>query len=405
MSVDLRRLIPAVLLVGVASAAGAGENTGASSSDVGAATAEPAPDGGGKGGGFFKKFVDDVKAGVKASNPGLGSPPPGQAGAGAASGNAPAKAVLPSLDDGTEFGRVTVAGLRIGMTESAAIRVIQAASPKLAMHPYWLSTSLLSEQKLRGAIGSPKPLRPDASWERGAPYLKVGLEFTSGSNFGGDCLQALRPGVPDTPVAAQNQTCERIWLQLTPGDPDEARVVAISRTLVFGGSAEPPLEGLVKDVQAKYGKPSRIAGTNATSKGDIPALLIWAFDGAGKLEASSAADPLSDRIAGWDSAPVGWTGGYSGRVNVIGGDEGPEFTRLVHISNNPRQLTVAINPSSTGPLLAGRLHVTLMDPGGVLKNHELRIAAANRLIDAHNARINQAQQNQADRAAGNKPAL
>jgi hypothetical protein len=45
------------------------------------------------------------------------------------------------------------------------------------------------------------------------------------------------------------------------------------------------------------------------------------------------------------------------------------------------------------------------DPGGVLKNHELRIAAANKIIDEHNARIDKAEQDAADRAAKNRPAL
>lgn len=357
-----------------------------------------------KVGSFFKKFVDDVKANVKASNPGLGtspaSPGPGQ-------GTAAAPAVeLPTATDATAFGKTMIAGLRIGMSEEEAINAVRKHNPVLVMTPYWLSTSMLTEQKLRGAVGIPKPSKPDGNWDRGAPYIKVGIEFTNPGNFGGECLQGLTFGVPDVPAEKRNQTCERIWLQVTPEASGNARVVAISRTLIFGGNTQPPIEALSKDIEAKYGKPSSVARTYATSRGEIPVLMVWAFDNAGALVSQTQASPLGERITGWDSPPRGYAGsGLDGRITVIGGDEGPEFTRTIHVGNNPRQLTVNIMPSGTAPLLAGRLHVNLMDPGGVLKNHQLRIAEANRLIAEHNARIDKAQQEVAEQAAGNKPVL
>ncbi|MBN8280547.1 MAG: hypothetical protein J0M16_08070 [Gammaproteobacteria bacterium] len=382
------RVISVVLLFAACSAT-AEEATGTGEAPAGS---------GSKVGSFFKKFADDVKAGVKAGMQGTqpqGTPAPGAA-------PPPAKVELPRLDDKTAFGKTAVAGLRIGMSQAEAVRVIRQNSPALAMHTYLLSTSALSEQRLRGAIGLPKPAKPDPAWQAAEPHLKVGVEFTSGTNFGGDCIQGLRPGMPGAPGA---QTCERIWLQTTPEATDDAKVVAISRTLLFGGDQQPAIESLIKDIKAKYGEPSAVAGTIDTSRGKLPVLMVWAFDAAGNLEPASQAAPLSDRIAGWSEPPRPFSGGWEGRVNVIGGDEGPEFTRLIHVSNSPRQLTVAINQSVTGPLLAGRLHVTLMDPGGVLKNHDLRIAAANKLIDEHNARIDKAQQDVADKAAKNKPAL
>lgn len=377
------------LLLAVGSAQ-AQENTG---------TEDPPAGSGSKVGSFFKKFADDVKAGVKAGMQGNQSPG-GQPQPAAASPSA--RIELPGLDDKTAFGKTAVAGLRIGMSQAEAARVIRQNAPGLATSTYWLSTSALSEQKLRGAVGMPKPARPDAGWQAGEPHLKVGVEFTSGGNFGGDCLQGLRPGEPG---AQGLQTCERIWLQTTPDISDQAKVVAISRTLLFAGGQEPAIENLIKDIKAKYGEPSAVAGTIDTSRGKLPVLMVWAFDAAGNLQPATQAGPLSDRIAGWSEPPRPASGGWDGRINVIGGDEGPEFTRLIHVSNSPRQLTVAINQSVSGPLLAGRLHVTLMDPGGVLKNHQLRIAAANKLIDEHNARIDKADQDVADSAAKNRPAL
>lgn len=351
-----------------------------------------------KVGSFFKKFADDVKAGVKANT--QGAQPVAVSPA-----TDPVKIELPTLDDNTAFGKTTIVGVRLGITQAEAIKQVRQTNAELIAVPYWVSVRGGNAAHLRGAIGMPKPDKPDINWQRDEPHLKTGLEFTAGGKGGSDCLQAVRPGMPGFTAAQRNHTCERIWLQTTPDTGDTAKVVAISRTLIFGGDTQPAIEALVNDLKAKYGVPSRVFSNVPSPKGDLPTGMIWEFDVAGNIKTTSQAGPLGDAIGGWDSSPRPYTGGFDGRVNVIAGDEGPEFTRYVHVQHSPRQLTVFINPSATQPLLAGRLHVTLMDPGGVLKNHQLRVDAANQLIDEHNSRIDKTQQEAADRAAKNKPVL
>ena len=297
------------------------------------------------------------------------------------------------------FADVSVADVRLGMSESAALEVIRRTNPSLIVTSRWLSVQNNNGGAYNGALGTALPQGASPVTAAGGPYVKIGAEAASGP-ANGTCVVTLRPGIPNVSPQSQDRICERIWLQTSP-DEGDAKVIAVSRILVFGGSTKPPISGFAEDLLKKYGQPSESSVVAAPALGGVqPVTFVWEFDGAGHVKAHSDSGAVDDTVTGWGVPAPYAPGGYSGRIPVIS-QYGPEFTAGI-TKSSPRLLAATITPDIRQPLLAARLSIIAYDPATVMANIEDRIAMHNKLVNEIRDAVDRKQKEDASKAA-NRP--
>lgn len=296
------------------------------------------------------------------------------------------------------FQNVSIADVRLGMSESAALEAIRGANPDLKVTRHWQSVQNNTGSAYNGALGIQLPQGAAPISAPGGPFVMIGVEASSDPN--GTCVSTLRPGNPKVPPQAQERVCERFWLQTTPDEAD-AKVVAMSRIVVFGGSTKPPISGFTDDLIKKYGQPSESSAITGPALGGVrPVTFVWEFDASGRIKAQSDSRAVDDTVVGWGVPEPYTSGGYSGRIPVIS-QYGPEFTGGV-TKENPRLLSATIIPDISQPLLTARLSVVLYDPATVTKNYDDRIAMHNKLINDIRNTLAKKQKEDAAKAA-NRP--
>ena len=248
------------------------------------------------------------------------------------------------------FEQLDVIGLRVGMSESAAVQLLKKDNPDIVIDEMVAGVHRGDRQYRGGTtrygvdaakLADYMQWRKNGQPEYQMPYIKVGLA-------------ARPPGKVATSLIVIQTSVQ------TPGSQEESRVLAVSRSLLFSGEKRPTVKSLLDALIEKYGHPSVNWPQGAgDGRGSI---YSWEFDAKGR----------------WRDNPATRTYPVFGETVLLG---------WIDVRNQSPGLQAQIVSDPQEPVLAIELNVSYGDPTLTMRNNQERIRLTNSLINEWNSSL------------------